>query len=377
MSKHVPHVTLVVTGSIAAVKAYELIESLRGQSIELSVVLTDAAQHWVTLQAVSGLGIEVMTTADRLPVKECLGTTDAVLVAPASADFISRLALEKEGVAHDMRQCGKPVHVAPAMNVMMWNHPAVQRNVKKLLSENVRFMGPVEGKMACGDYGPGRFMEPADIAGGMAAAIAGTEHPAFAVVERFLLPAPQLPAIDTAPAKRALLLIQGGQDALGSYALISRLRAGGYDVTCAMNHDLSSLLPPQGLATISTNPTYMHHYQHHVEGMEHIRLPEAADVVIVAPATAEGVHEMVQGGGASFLGCIYLATKKPVILVPSVDPQQTPALSDLERLKADGVAIVQPPKAVSPVSKERAQALVQAIDGIISGKRKESQQHGT
>ena len=162
-----------------------------------------------------------------------------------------------------------------------------------------------------------------------------------------------------------LLVIHGGEDALGAYCLISSLRSRGYGVTCAVGDAVKDLLPEEGIATISGNRVYHRHYQDDVQGMEHIRLPEMADMVLVYPATANGVKEMAEGGAKSFLGCVYLATKKPVALVSSVDESCIPAQAHLERLKHDGVSLLSVPKHLPTTSKARAEAIASAFDGLI------------
>ena len=163
------HITLIVTGSIAAVKTFDLALQLQASGAEVSIIVTNAAQQWVTKKAAMLLAKgEVLTTndidtsPDRLHV--LLNKSDSLCVAPASADFIKQLTYKDSLLAEAIRASGKPLIVAPAMNVMMWQHPATQRNVRQLLDDGVQFLGPVHGKMACGDVGYGRFMPPDDIA---------------------------------------------------------------------------------------------------------------------------------------------------------------------------------------------------------------------
>ncbi len=371
------HLTLIITGSIAAVKSFDLIQHLQAKSIDVSVILTDAAQQWITKEAAElASGNPALTAADIKSdpgaVSKLLSKSDAILAAPASADFIKQLAFKDSDLAKAINDSGKPLAISPAMNVMMWQHPATQRNSKALLAEGVQFLGPVQGKMACGDVGYGRFMEPAQIADAVKASLEGKEHLAFAGVKNALIANPALPAIEASlaamPNKKLLLLIQGGKDTLATYSLISSLRSHGYDVTCAASPEAQVLLPAQGLATMANKAAYTHHYQDDVQGMEHIRLPEQSDIVMIAPATAAGISDMARGGAQSFLGCLYLATKKPVVLVPTSDLAQQPNAADLERLKQDGVSVLSVPKQLSPASKQRAQAIADSLDSLISQK---------
>jgi phosphopantothenoylcysteine decarboxylase/phosphopantothenate--cysteine ligase len=379
------NITLVITGSIAAVKSYDLIQQLQAKGIGVSVVLTDSAQQWITPDAAKVLTALPVITSSEIraqpdQLKQLLAKSDAIVAAPASADFIKQLVYNDSELAKAINNCQKPVAVAPAMNVMMWQHPATQRNSKKLLSQGVQILGPVLGKMACGDEGYGRFMEPSDIAPALESLLAGKSHPAFELVNKSFSPKPALPAIDVSLAakksKKLLLMIQGGKDALATYALISSLRSRGYQVTCATGDEATKLLPAEGLATISGCTAYNRHYQDDVQGMEHIRLPEQSDIVLITPATCDGVKEMAEGGAQSFLGCAYLATKKPVVLVPSTDIEKQPNAADLERIRQDGVNILTVPKQLHPASKERADAIADGIDELIKQQTLERKIHG-
>ena len=165
-------VLLGVSGGIAAYKAAELIRGLRAQGAEVQVVMTAAAQAFVTpltIQALSGNEVHI----DLLDPKAEAGMghielarwADLVLVAPASADLMARLAV---GLANDLLSTlvlatTAPLVLAPAMNHHMWLHPATQENALHLTRRGVRLLGPAEGEQACGDWGPGRMLEPTKI----------------------------------------------------------------------------------------------------------------------------------------------------------------------------------------------------------------------
>lgn len=165
-------VLLVVTGSIAAFKAPELIRMLRAAGIAVRCVLTKGGAEFVTpltLQALSGE--RVHTDLFSLTAEQEMGhialsrSADLVLVCPASADFLAKMA---HGLADDIASTlllatDTPVMVAPAMNVRMWEHTATQANVTLLRQRGVQLIAPVDGVMACGESGPGRMAEPADI----------------------------------------------------------------------------------------------------------------------------------------------------------------------------------------------------------------------
>jgi phosphopantothenoylcysteine decarboxylase/phosphopantothenate--cysteine ligase len=165
-------ILLGMTGGIAAYKAAELTRLLVKAGAEVRVVMTEAATRFVgtaTLQALSGQPVWTDLWDER--VKDAMGhielsrDRDLVLVAPASADFMAKLA---HGLADDLlstlciaRRC--PLMVAPAMNVEMWQNAATQRNAETLRADGVQVVGPASGGQACGEMGMGRMTEPADI----------------------------------------------------------------------------------------------------------------------------------------------------------------------------------------------------------------------
>lgn len=166
-------VLLVIGGGIAAYKALELIRLLKTRGIAVRVILTKAGEHFVTPLSVAALtGGKVHSDLFSLTDEAEMGhielsrAADLVVVAPATADLMAKLA---GGLANDLAATAllatdKPVLLAPAMNVRMWLHPATQRNLAQLMADGVRVIGPDEGDMACGEFGPGRMAEPSAIA---------------------------------------------------------------------------------------------------------------------------------------------------------------------------------------------------------------------
>jgi phosphopantothenoylcysteine decarboxylase/phosphopantothenate--cysteine ligase len=162
-------VLLIVSGGIAAYKALELIRLLRGQDCRVTCVLTDAGAQFVTPLALQSLSEnKVYTDLFSLTDESEMGhiqlsrSADLVVVAPASADILAKMAA---GLAGDLASTlllatDKPVLVAPAMNVRMWQHAATQANMRLLASRGVHIVGPDEGAMACNEFGPGRLSEP-------------------------------------------------------------------------------------------------------------------------------------------------------------------------------------------------------------------------
>ena len=174
-------ILLIIGGGIAAYKALELIRRLRERGAAVTPVLTRAAGEFVTPLSVGALaGEKVYTDLFDLTDEAEMGhiqlsrVADLVLVAPATADLMAKMA---QGLAGDLATTlllatDTPVMIAPAMNVRMWDHPATQRNLATLQGDGVRVVGPASGDMACGEYGPGRLSEVPEIVAAVEAALA-------------------------------------------------------------------------------------------------------------------------------------------------------------------------------------------------------------
>jgi len=178
---HGKRILLGVTGGIAAYKAADLVRRLRERGAEVQVVMTAGAREFVTpltFQALSGRAVrtELWDAAAEAAMGhiELARWAELVLIAPASADFLARLAA---GRADDLLATlslatQAPIVVAPAMNHLMWTNPATAANVALLEQRGIRRLGPAEGDQACGEVGPGRMLEPLDIAERIAALLA-------------------------------------------------------------------------------------------------------------------------------------------------------------------------------------------------------------
>jgi len=165
-------ILLIVGGGIAAYKACELVRLLRKAGHSVTPVLTKGGEHFVTAMSLGALAeSRVYTSLWDLKDEIEMGhiqlsrAADLILVCPATADLLAKMA---GGIADDLATTlllatDKPVVVAPAMNVRMWQHAATVRNVERLRADGVTVIAPDEGEMACGEYGPGRLPEPADI----------------------------------------------------------------------------------------------------------------------------------------------------------------------------------------------------------------------
>jgi phosphopantothenoylcysteine decarboxylase/phosphopantothenate--cysteine ligase len=174
-------VLLIIGGGIAAYKSLELIRRLKERGVSVRAILTKAGAEFVTPLSVAALcGEKIFQDLFSLTDEAEMGhiqlsrSADLVVVAPATADLMAKLA---GGHANDLASTAllatdKTVLMAPAMNVRMWNHPSTQRNLKTLKTDGTIFIGPNDGEMACGEFGPGRMAEPNEIADAIEAALA-------------------------------------------------------------------------------------------------------------------------------------------------------------------------------------------------------------
>lgn len=165
-------VLLIIGGGIAAYKTLELIRRLRERGVSVRAILTTAGEQFVTPLSVSSLtGDKVYQNLFSLTDEAEMGhielsrDADLLVVAPATADLMAKMA---GGSANDLASTAllatdKRVLIAPAMNVRMWQHAATQRNLARLTADGILVVGPNEGDMACGEFGPGRMAEPLEI----------------------------------------------------------------------------------------------------------------------------------------------------------------------------------------------------------------------
>ncbi|HXC54935.1 MAG TPA: bifunctional phosphopantothenoylcysteine decarboxylase/phosphopantothenate--cysteine ligase CoaBC [Rhizomicrobium sp.] len=177
------NVLLIIGGGIAAYKSLELIRRLKERGATVRTILTGAGAAFVTPLSVASLsGEKVFQDLFSLTDEAEMGhiqlsrAADLVVVAPATADLMAKLA---GGLANDLASTAllatdKAVLMAPAMNVRMWNHAATQRNLRTLKTDGVLFIGPNDGDMACGEFGPGRMAEPNEIANAVESFFGGT-----------------------------------------------------------------------------------------------------------------------------------------------------------------------------------------------------------
>lgn len=244
-----PRIVLGITGGIAAYKCAELVRMVRKAGIDVQVVLTAAGARFITaetLQALSGNPVFVDAWDDRIPNRmahiELSREAKAILIAPASADFMAKLA---HGLADDLlstlclaRQPTCRLIVAPAMNREMWENPAMQRNLRVLTGDRIEMLGPLDGDQACGETGPGRMMEPAQIVDSLLGFLVQEPKPAQAksTIRALVTAGPTFEPIDPV---RGITNRSSGK--MG-YAIAEALRDQGIDVCLIIGP--TALTPP-------------------------------------------------------------------------------------------------------------------------------------
>ena len=169
-------ILLIVTGGIAAFKSLELVRQIRSVGGEVRAILTKSAAEFVTPVSLQALtedrvysDLFSLTEESEMGHIQLSRNSDIILVAPATANFLAKMRL---GICDDLASTvvlatDKPVIAVPAMNVRMWDHEATQENIITLKDRNIKFIGPNEGEMACGEYGLGRMSEPSEIVSGI------------------------------------------------------------------------------------------------------------------------------------------------------------------------------------------------------------------
>jgi len=250
-------IVLGLTGGIACYKVAELVRRMVEQGATVDVVMTEAATHFITpttMQALSGRPVYIdawdARIANHMPHIDLSRGADAVVIAPASADFMAKLA---QGRADDLlatlclaRAC--PLLVAPAMNREMWANPATQRNVAQLRDDGVQLLGPASGAQACGETGTGRMLEPQ----ALLAEIIAFFQPKLLAGRRVLLTAgPTAEPID--PVR----VISNRSSGKTGYALARAAREAGAEV-CLVSGP-TALPAPWGVARIDVQTArHMH-----------------------------------------------------------------------------------------------------------------------
>jgi len=227
-------VLLIVGGGVAAYKALELTRLLRKAGVGVRPILTHAGAQFVTPLSLAALAedkvySELFSLTDEAEMGhiQLSRSADLVVVAPATADLMAKAA---HGLAVDLASTtllatDKPVLMAPAMNVRMWEHAATKRNLATLKADGVAFVGPDDGAMACGEYGPGRMAEPAAIFDAIVGMLDGEAERPLAGRRAIVTAGPTAEPID--PVRYLTNRSSGKQ----GYAIAEALAALGCEVT--------------------------------------------------------------------------------------------------------------------------------------------------
>jgi phosphopantothenoylcysteine decarboxylase/phosphopantothenate--cysteine ligase len=243
-------IILGITGGIAAYKAAELARLLIKQGVAVQVAMTEAATHFITpatMQALTGQPVLLDQWQDDKGMSHIHNSrvADAIVIAPATADFIAKLAL---GLADDLlstlclaRDC--PLLVAPAMNKQMWSNAATQRNVQQLAADGMTLLGPVSGVQACGEEGMGRMLEAEALAQDILSTLSIRSSSELEGVRVLLTAGPTYEAID---AVRGITNRSSGK--MG-YAIAQAAQEMGAQVTLISGP--VSLAPPAGAHVVN------------------------------------------------------------------------------------------------------------------------------
>ena len=300
-------VLLVIAGGIAAYKALDLIRRLRERGADVQVTMTKAAEAFVspmTAAALSGQPVrtELFSLTDEAQMGhiELSRSADLVVVAPATANLLAKMA---HGLADDLASTlllatDKRALVAPAMNVRMWLHPATQRNVETLKRDGIAFVGPNDGDMACGEFGPGRMAEPLEIVAAAEEILRGPTA----------LPLPFVrPGVEQRLAGRHILVTAGPtyepidpvrfignrSSGLQGYAIAEATRDAGARVTLVSGP--VKLADPPGIRVVRVETA--------AEMLQAVNEALPADVFVSAAAVADwrvadvGDHKLKKTGG--------------------------------------------------------------------------------
>ena len=246
-----PSILLIIGGGIAAYKSLVLIRECAKRGIATKAILTKAGAEFVTPLSVSGLtgektftGLFDLTDEAEMGHIQLSRAADLVVVAPATADLMAKAA---NGHANDLATTAlmatdKPVMMAPAMNVRMWEHRATQRNFETLKSDGVTIIGPDKGDMACGEFGPGRMAEPEEIADAIETHFAKTRIGPMTGKRVLVTAGPTHEPLD--PVRYIANRSSGKQ----GYAIASALRNLGAHVVLVTGP--TDIAPPHGVETV-------------------------------------------------------------------------------------------------------------------------------
>lgn len=281
-------VLLIVGGGVAAYKALELARLLRKADIAVRPVMTPAAGQFVTPLSLSALAEDKvydqlfsLTDEAQMGHIELSRSADLIVAAPATADLMAKAA---HGLADDLASTlllatDTPVMMAPAMNVRMWLHPATQRNLATLKGDGVQIVGPAEGAMACGEFGPGRMAEPAEILEAVVQALDGAGGSPLAGRRALVTAGPTEEPLDPV---RVLTNHSSGKQ---GYAIAAALARLGAAVTLVSGP--TALPAPAGVRRVEVRTA--------VQMLETCQAALPADVAVCVAAVADWRPDAVFG----------------------------------------------------------------------------------
>ena len=274
-------ILLIVSGGIAAYKALDLVRRLREQGAAVRAAMTRAAAEFVTPLSLAALTEDKvygelfsLTDESEMGHIRLSREADLVVVAPATANLLAKMA---GGLADDLASTlllatDKPVLVAPAMNVRMWQHAATRRNLARLAADGIRVVGPNDGPMACGEFGPGRMAEPAEILAAIEAHFAGQAAGGRLAGRRAIVTSgPTLEAID--PVRYVANRSSGKQ----GHAIAAALARLGADTLLVSGP--TALPDPAGVQVV--------HIESAREMLRAVQAALPADVAVCAAAVAD------------------------------------------------------------------------------------------
>ena len=271
------HILLIVGGGIAAFKSLDLVRRLREQGAQVTPVITKAGAEFVTPLSLSALSASKiyqdlfnLTDEAEMGHIELSRAADLIVVAPATADLMAKMA---SGHANDLASTlllatDKRVLIAPSMNVRMWDHPATQRNLATLQGDGILVVGPNEGDMACGEYGPGRMAEVPEIIAAIDAALSDGPLKGKHVL---VTSGPTHEPID--PVRYIANRSSGAQGT----AIAKALAALGAEVTFVTGP--ADVPPPMGVTVVKVQTA--------TEMLEAVHAAGAADAAVFAAAVAD------------------------------------------------------------------------------------------
>ncbi|MBC6982826.1 bifunctional phosphopantothenoylcysteine decarboxylase/phosphopantothenate--cysteine ligase CoaBC [Caulobacter sp. 17J80-11] len=315
-------VLLIVGGGVAAYKALELARLFRKRGIGVRAIVTRAGAEFVTPMSFAAItGEKVHTDLFDLGDEAEMGhielsrSADLVVVVPATADLMAKAA---GGLANDLASTtllatDKPVLMAPAMNVRMWLHPATQRNLATLQADGVGFVGPGEGEMACGEFGPGRLAEPEEILQAALMRLDGAGRPLAG--RRVLVTAG--PTFEPIDPVRGLTNRSSGKQ---GYAVAEALAALGAEVTLVSGP--TGLSAPPGVNRINVETAVQ------MEAACRAALPVDAAVCVAAVADwrPETVADLKVKKGAGEAPLVRLVENPDILAGLSASGPQRPQL---------------------------------------------------